>query len=140
MSTQEMRDALFIYQDTRANFKNIIAKRSDLIRFDGGRIISPVSGTTLYYAGTVLGYATSGPYAGKYEPYLSTNSDGSQVAVGILAEDALVDSTGNGSEISIVREGTLFQDLLVGLDGGAITALGGKPYIERGNNLITIRA
>lgn len=35
-------------------------------------------------SGTVLGLAASGTYAGLYVPYLSTASDGSQTAVGIL--------------------------------------------------------
>lgn len=139
MVQQEYRDSLFIPQDNRENFKNIIAKRSDLVQFDGGRSAPSTFGTYLY-AGLVLGFATSGGDAGFYKPYAVGNSDGSQVAVGVLAEDANVDASGNGSELSIIKEGTLFQGLLIGLDSGAITNLGGKPFVEHGNNLIRIRA
>src|ERR1700687_914645 len=114
MATQEQRDAGFIYQDTRANFKDIIAKRSDLVQFDSGRLGTPGS-TTLYYAGLVLGIVTA---SGLFTAYNSSNSDGSQVAVAVLADDTIADSTGYGTEIRVIRVGTLFQSLLIGLDSG----------------------
>lgn len=134
---------MFIGTDSRANFKQVIAKRSDLAKFSGGRIaFSAVSAGTFVttVAGTVLGYATSGADSGKYKPYASGNTDGSQVAVGILAEDVVTDSLGNGSEISVLRgKGmTLFQDMLIGLDSGAKTNLGAVSYVEHGVNLLDI--
>lgn len=142
MATQEYRDPLFIASDSRTNFKQIIAKRSDLVKFAGGRLaFSAVSpGTTvLTVAGTVLGYATSGADSGKYKPYASGNTDGSQVAVGVLSEDVITDSAGNGSECSVIRMksgASFYQALLVGLDSTAITALQAVSYVEHGDQLI----
>jgi hypothetical protein len=143
MVQPELRDSLFIATDNRENFKQIIAKRSDLVRYAGGRLApSMVSG--YYYAGLVLGYASSGSDAGYYKAYAVGNSDGSQVAVGVLSEDANVTSNGsgpgNGSEIAIIKEGDLFQDLLIGLDATAISNMSGKSYTEHGNLILSIRA
>lgn len=134
----ELRDALFIASDDRSNFKQVIAKRSDLVQFAGGRLGPSLNGT-YQYAGLVLGFAATGGDAGFYKAYNSANSDGSQVAVGVLSEDANVDASGNGSEISIIKEGTLFKDLLIGLDSTAITNMSAKSYVEHGTNLISIR-
>lgn len=144
MAQPEYRDALFNPSDSRSNFKQIIAKRSDLVRFAGGRLAPSLKGTT-QVAGLVLGYATSGGDAGFYKAYAVGNTDGSQVAAGVLAEDQTVDTVpasgpGDGSEISIIKEGDLFADLLIGLDSGAITNMSGKAYVEHGVNLISIRA
>ncbi len=143
MATQEYRDSLFIASDNRANFKQIIAKRSDQAKFAGGRMAySAVSaGTTVtYLAGLVVGLATSGADSGKYKPYAAGNTDGSQVACGVLAEDVITDSAGNGSECSILRgKGiSLFQAKLIGLDSGAITNLGALSYLEHGTLLLDI--
>lgn len=135
----EYRDSLFIATDNRENFKQIIAKRSDLVQFDGARLAPSLYGT-YQYAGLVLGLATSGGDSGFWKAYNSSNSDGSQVARGVLSEDANVDASGNGSEISIIKEATLFQSLLIGLDSTAITNLGGHSFVEHGNTLIRIRA
>ena len=134
MASQELRDAIFIGTDQRTNFKNVIAKRSDLVRFDGGRM---VAGAALYEAGTVLGIVTA---SGLYKAYVSTATDGSQVAVGVLAEQASVDAAGNGSEIAVIKSGVLLKDLLIGLDSTAISALGGHVSVEHGTNLISINA
>ena len=139
MSQPELRDALFIPQDNRENFKNVIAKRSDLVQFDGARSAPSTFGTYLY-AGLVLGLAATGGDAGFYKPYASGNTDGSQVAVGVLSEDANVDASGNGSEIVIIKEGTLFKDLLIGYDATAKTGLAAKEFVEHGTNLVRIRA
>lgn len=139
MVQPELRDAIFIPSDNRENFKQIIAKRSDLVQFDSGRLGPSQDGSYLY-AGTVLGLANSGGDSGFYKPYASGNTDGSQVAVGVLAEDANVDASGNGSEIVIIREGTLFKDLLVGYDGTAKTGLNASEFTESGVNLVRIRA
>ena len=141
MASQEYRDALFIASDNRANFKNVIAKRSDLVQFDSGRIKPAGAGlTVLYRAGLVLGLASSGGDSGYFKPYAVGNSDGSQVAVGVLSEDAIVDEHDNGGLISIIKEAVLFEDLLIGLDATAKTNLAAKEFVEGGVNLVRIRA
>ena len=141
MVTQELRDSLFIPSDSRANFKQIIAKRSDQVKFSSGRMKVAGAGLTVqYYAGLVLGYASSGADSGKFKPYNDSNSDGSEVAVGVLSEDVLTDEFGNGSEAVIIRgKGiTLFKDKLIGLDAAAIVDLGAISYVEHGVNLLDI--
>lgn len=140
----ELRDSLFIPTDDRSNFKQIIAKRSDLVRYAGGRL-APSMVPGYYYAGLVLGYANSGGDSGFYKAYNSANSDGSQVAVGVLSEDANVASPasgtiGDGSEVVIIKEGDLLQSLLIGLDSTAITNMSGKSYVEHGTTILSIRA
>lgn len=150
MVQPELRDALFFPQDNRENFKQIIAKRSDLVRFSSGRLGPSQIGAYLY-AGTVLGLASSGGDSGFYKPYNSANTDGSQVAVAVLSEDANVQAPpsglspasgpeGFGSEIVMIRGGELFQALLIGLDSGAITNLNGHSYTEHGNQILSINA
>lgn len=134
MSAEDVRDALFIASDFRANFKNVIAKRSDLVKFDGGRLDPGQYGVTLQ-AGTVLGVVTA---SGKYAPYNDAASDGTQVAVGLLGEIASPDAAGNGSEIIIIRGGgVMFKDLLVGYDAAAKADLGAKEFVEHGVNLMS---
>jgi len=141
MATQELRDAMFIGTDYRANFKQIIAKRSDQTVFMGGRMKPAGAGLTVtYYAGTVLGYATSGADAGFWKPYLVGSSDGSQVAKAVLSEDVITDQYGNGSEAALITRGILFNDLLIGLDSGAITNLHASLTVEHGVNLLSIYA
>lgn len=138
MASQEYRDALFIPQDSRANFKQIIAKRSDLAKFDGGRMKPAGAGLTVtYYAGLVVGYASSGGDAGYYKPYASGNSDGSQVAVGVLAEDVVTDEFGNGSEASILKSAVVFQAKLIGYDATAKSTLPAKESVEHGVALVS---
>lgn len=140
MSGQELRDALFIPEDQRANFKNVIAKRSDLQQFDGGRMVKSGAGlTVIHRAGLVLGYATSGADAGFYKPYADGNTDGSEVARGVLSEEQSVDDSAGGCEISIIKDGILFTDLLIGLDAAAKVDLQAKESVEHGVNLIRIR-
>jgi hypothetical protein len=141
MASQELRDALFIPSDNRANFKNVIAKRSDLVQFDSGRIKPAGAGlTVLYRAGLVLGLASSGADDGYYKTYNDSNSDGSEVAVGVLAEDAIVDEFDNGGKILVIKEGILFEDLLIGLDAAAKVDMAAKSSVEDAVNLIRIRA
>jgi hypothetical protein len=139
MVSQEGRDAIFIGQDNRTDFKQIIAKRSDLARFAHGRIVKPGSDTT-YQAGLVLGQVTAaGPNQGRWAAYNPSATDGSQVAKGILAGAILADSSDNGTEISVLTGGcAVFQDRLIGLDAAAITALGAKSYVETGFNILEL--
>lgn len=139
--SQEGRDAMFIGSDSRSNFKQIIAKRSDLARFDGGRMANAGAGLYVTYEpGLVVGYASTGADAGKYKPYASGNTDGSQVAVGILSEQVVTDDSANGSECAILKQAVLFKDLLIGLDAGAITSLSGHSSVEHGVNLFSFNA
>lgn len=140
VSQPELRDALFIPSDSRENFKQIIAKRSDLAQFDGGRIKPAGSGTVTYEAGLVLGLAATGGDAGYYKPYVSSNTDGSQVAVGVLAEQAVVDTSDNGGEIAILKEAILYKDLLIGYDSTAKSNMNATESVEHGVNLVRIRA
>jgi len=138
MSSQEYRDALFIPSDSRSNFKQVIAKRSDLARFDGGRMVKAGAGLTVTYnAGLVVGYASSGADAGFFKPYASGNTDGSQVAVGVLSELVVSDDAGNGSECSIIKAGVVYQDLLIGYDATAKSTLVAKESVEHGVNLVS---
>jgi hypothetical protein len=139
MASQESRDALFIPSDYRQNFKEVIAKRSDLVQVDGGRMKATGADVT-YYPGQVLGLATSGPDAGLWKAYPNANTDGSQVAAGVLKEELTMDAAGVGSLAVIIKEGVLFKDLLIGLDAGAITSLNGAVTVESGVNLIRVRA
>ena len=139
--SQEGRDALFIGTDSRSNFKQVIAKRSDLARYDGGRMKPAGAGLfATYEAGLVLGKAATGPDAGFYKPYASGNSDGSQVAVGVLSEQVQTDEFGNGSECSVLKSAVVFEDLLIGLDSGAKTNLSGHSSVEHGTNLFSFNA
>ena len=139
-------DSLFNPSDDRSNFKNVIAKRSDLVRWAGGRA-APSQANTVLQAGTVLGYATTGADAGYYKPYNSANTDGSQTAAGVLGEEADVGSieagggpAPDGGELRIIKEGELLQAFLIGLDAGAITAMSGTSYVEHGTTILSIRA
>lgn len=143
-NSAEVRDAQFIASDNRENFKQIIAKRSDLVKFKRGRLAPSLKGTT-QQAGLVLGYATSGADSGFYKAYNDANTDGSQTAVGVLSESQVVESTpasgpGDGSEIAVIYEGDLFEDLLIGLDAAGKVDLGAHSYVEGGVNLIMIRS
>lgn len=138
MQSQELRDAIFIGSDNRENFKQVIAKRPDLTQFDGGRMKVAGAGLTVTYeAGLVVGYASSGADSGKYKPYNDSNTDGSEVAVGVLSEQVLTDEFGNGSECVVIKGGAiLFEDLLIGLDAAGKVDLKSKSSVEHGFNLI----
>lgn len=136
---QSLRDALFIGSDSRANFKNVIAKRSDLVQFATGRMVAPGADNTVYEAGTVLGQVTSaGPTQYQLKPYNSANTDGSQVAVGVLSESTIADINGDGTKIVMIRKGCLYLDKLIAPDAGWKTQLSAKAYVEGGENLIDV--
>lgn len=133
--SQDGRDAQFIPSDYRANFKNVIAKRSDLVKFIGGRMASAGAGlTATYEAGLVVGKITS---SGLYKAYNSANSDGSEVPVGVVSEQVITDEFGNSSEAVIIIGGILFKDMLIGYDANAKSVLGAKEYVEKGVNLVS---
>lgn len=134
----ESKDALFNPSDFRANFKDVIAKRPDLVQCDRGRIKPAGAGLVVTnHAGLVLGKATSGADAGYYKAYNDANTDGSQVAVGVLRDTAIVDDQGNGGEISIiVGTACLYEDQLIGLDAAAKVDLKSRSSVESGVNLI----
>lgn len=136
--SQTGRDALFIGTDYRQNFKQIIAKRSDIAVFSSGRMVFAAPGTTITYpAGTVVGIVTVG---GLLKPYLAASADGSQVPVGILSEDVFTDEFGNGSEAVYLSRAIVFKDFLIGLDANAITLLKASASVEHGTNLLSFYA
>lgn len=135
MPSQELKDALFIGSDQRSNFKDVIAKRSDLVQFARGRMVTPGSDTT-YEAGTVLGQVTATKLL---KPYNALNSDGSEVPVGVLSESVLVSATsGDGGEVSYIRKGTLFYDMLIAPTSAWVATYGAKQYVEGGANLVDL--
>jgi len=89
--------------------------------------------------GTVLGQKTSD---GKYYPYATGNSDGTETARGLLVYTCVTDSDGNvilgdtGTVVDlthafettaeIYESGTFLESDLTGLDSGAITDLGAR--------------
>lgn len=141
MVQAEARDALFVASDSRSNFKQVIAKRSDLVEFAGGRMKKSAASTIVTHeAGLVLGLASSGADSGFYKPYSDVATDGSQVAVGVLSEQAVVDDSAGGQEIVIIKQGCLYEDLLIGLDAAAKVDLRASSYVEKGVNLIKVIA
>ena len=136
----ELRDSLFIASDNRSNFKQVLAKRSDLVGImGGGARLAPSLNGTYQYAGLVLGLAATGADAGFLKAYNSANTDGSQKAVGVLAEDVCVDAQGNGSTVAVYNHTAyLFQDLLIGLDAGAIANLNASTQVENGQKILYI--
>lgn len=140
MYDSELLDAGFNPSTNRTNLKQVIAKRGDLLRYDGGRMAPSVSG--YFYAGQVVGFATTGGDAGFYKPYNPANSDGSQNAVGILKLDANIQPVvapsvaGYGSEVAIIKGGDVFSDMLIGLDSAAIISMNGKLRVEHGSNIL----
>lgn len=140
MGSQELRDAMFIPEDSRANFKQVIAKRSDLVKFASGRMAKAGAGLTVTYrAGLVLGYATSGADSGRYKAYNDAATDGSQTAVAVLSEEVTTDEFDNGSACVVIKEGELLQASLIGLDAAGEVDLSAKKYVEGGVNIISIR-
>jgi len=128
------RDAQFKGSDFRGNFKQIIAKRSDLKRTQEVRLTPAGSGLfVVYHAGQVLGKITA---TGLYAAYDDGASDGTQVAKGILEATTEVDDQAGGTLAIMLRSATVFEDLLVGLDAAGKVDLGSKSYVENGVNLL----
>lgn len=129
------RDANFKASDFRGNFKQIIAKRSDLKQTQSIRLVAADAGETLtYQAGTLLAKVTS---SGLYTAYDdASETAGVNVAVGILEATTEVDENSNGSLAVMLRHATVFKDLLVGYDAAGLVDLAGKVYVENGVNLL----
>ncbi len=138
MADLTKRDAVGARQDYRANFKEIIAKRSDLTRYDGGRMVFAAPGALhTLLAGTVMGQVTApGPTKGFWKAYDPNATDGSQNALGVLSEEATTNEFGDGSEVSVITSGVLYYDKLIGLDDAAVAGLRAKVFVEHGVNLI----
>lgn len=134
MASSTVRSASFTQNVFGTDFKNIIAKRPELVLRNAGRLVSASAGqVNTFEAGTVLGVVTA---SGLYAPYASGNTDGSQNAAALLLHSASVDQYGNGSDIAVAHGGEFWKDLLIGLDAGAITALGAKTIVENGLNIL----
>lgn len=88
--------------------------------------VTVVSGSGVVDVGTVMGKVTA---SGKYKPYASGNSDGSQTPVGFLTEK--VDATSaDVTGIGMFVMGFFVEANLTGLDSGGKTALGTKSYSD----------
>lgn len=132
---QEKRDALFIGSDQRSNFKDVIAKRPDLVQYSRGRMVTPGADTS-YEAGQVLGQVTA---TKKLKPWNPAAVDGSEVPVGVLSDKASVDAvTGDGGEVVYIRKGTLYFDKIISVDATWVAAYGAKQYSEGGVNLVDL--
>lgn len=136
---QSLRDSLFIGSDSRANFKNVIAKRSDLVQFAHGRMVAPVANNTVYEAGLVLGQVTAvGPTQYQLKPWDPAAVDGSEVAVGILSESTIADINGDGSKVVYIRKGCLYEGKLIAPTTAWKAQLGAKSYVEGGEALVDV--
>ena len=124
-------DANVNNQLTRNDFAIIIALNRHLADIQPVRLVYTGSD---YKAGTVLGRVTASGY---YKPYNDANSDGTQVAKGILFEDVLVDDfLAQGPSLTglamarCLFAGYVFKDKLTGLDTAGETDLSAKTIID----------
>lgn len=125
-------DAGFSKEDFRGDFKQIIAKRSDLVKYMGGRLKIPLALSVLY-AGQALGVVTA---TGRYAPYDNAAVDGTQTLVGFLSRTTQYDQNDNGSEIAVIISAELLKDKLIGLDAPGIADLSARTYVENGVNIL----
>lgn len=77
--------------------------------------------------GTILGKITA---SGKYAVYADGASDGTQTAVGILAE--YVDASGGDKVSHMYLKGLFVESELVGLDANGKSDLGSKSHTDWG--------
>lgn len=129
------RDAKFKASDFRANFKQIIAKRSDLKKTQSIRITPAGSGLfVMFEAGTLMAKITS---SGLYTAYDdASETAGINVCVGILEASTEVDDAADGTLAIMLRGAVVFKDLLVGYDAAGLADLDGKVFVENGVNLL----
>jgi len=111
-----------------------LGKLDPLYPNSGARLVNVRLAAGTYVKGTVLGEISATP--GIYKPYLAGNSDGSQVAKGILQYACIVDASGNvtlagefgQTQLGVpmyIGGGAVFNTAeLTGLDAAAVTALG----------------
>jgi len=86
--------------------------------------ITVVSGSGVLVRGTVLGKVTA---SGKYKPYADGNSDGSQTAKLILADD--IDATAADITTTAYRTGEFNENGLTGLDAAAKVDFESTPIV-----------
>jgi len=101
---------------TTQSFLEVLASTDLQAKLPGGVLLA--SGHGVVAKGTVLGKVTA---TGKFIPYLSTNTDGSQTAVCILDNDT--DTTNSDAGASAWFSGVFNSAALTGLDAGAKTSL-----------------
>ena len=97
-------------------FKEVLASTDLQAKLPGGVLLA--QGNGVIAKGTVLGKVTA---TGKYIPYVSTASDGSQTAVCILDNDQ--DTTNSDVGASAWISGIFNSSVLTGLDAGAKSVL-----------------
>jgi hypothetical protein len=101
---------------TAQQFKEVLASTDLQAKLPGGVLLA--SGHGVVAKGTVLGKVTA---TGKFIPYLTGATDGSQTAVCILDNDQ--DTTSSDVGASAWIAGIFDSTKLIGLDAGAKTAL-----------------
>lgn len=101
---------------TTQTFKEVLASTSLQAKIPGGVLLA--QGNGVLAKGTVLGKITA---SGKFAPYVSGHTDGTQTAVCILDNDA--DTTNNDVGASAWVAGMFVSSALTGLDAGAQSAL-----------------
>lgn len=79
--------------------------------------ITVASGVGVLVGGTVLGKLNTGTHAGKYAAYVDGNSNGTQVARGILLNR--IDSTSGDALASMLIHGVVRSGSLIGWDAAA---------------------
>lgn len=89
------------------------------------RIPVTLKSGTNFAAGTVLGKITA---SGKYDAYADGNADGTETAVGILADDTDATSADKFAEMYI--RGNFVVSKLTGLDANGIADIPGARSIE----------
>lgn len=91
-----------------------------------------------YAKGTIMGRIAS---SGLYAPYNKTNTDGTEIAKGVLAQDVDTTATGTNCQYTstmIVGRAALWLSALNGLDGKALSDLGARYGDYGGNSNIVI--
>lgn len=125
-------DARVNNQIKRNDFSMIIAANRQLASLVPVRLAYTASDRK---AGLVLGRITASGY---YSEYNDANSDGTQTAVGVLADDVLVEDvtttspSGAASGTALARMftgGELYYDKLTGIDAAGITDLKARKII-----------
>lgn len=131
-------DAEFNGQISRYDYKQVLAAarvqafvRPVVVYYDA------VNASGGYQPGTVLGQVTSGSASGQFGTYSSGGASGLNTAKCILLSAAMPASGGTAVG-NAVYKGILYASALIGLDAGAITALGGRVVNDATGNSLFI--
>lgn len=103
--------------------ENGIWKRAG-ITVDSTSVGADANGDKILRAGTVMGNMTSGGQAKKWRVYVNNASDGSQNAVGFLAET--INLRYGDVVVGLLESGSVLTARVSGLDSSAKTSLTGR--------------